>query len=295
MAKFILSTDSSCDVCSYQLKALNIKSLPLYFTINGRVFPDVFEQDSEYEEFYKKIEEGAMPSTSQINTYTHEEYFDDILENSKCNVIVHLSLSSGLSGTYNNAIKAAKNSMIKFPQSQIYVIDTKGATQAHHYVLDEALKCRDENISGADTFVYLNESIQQMNVWFAVDDLMHLKRGGRINGVTAVIGTMLNIKPILIINNEGKLAVVQKVKGYNKVFNEFIKKIKENAIDPEHQTYYIASANATEYAPKLKKLILDTFPQATVKIGWIGPVIGSHTGPNAVGLVFKAKQRLTNK
>lgn len=290
---FTLSTDTSCDVFRTELDRLGVFWVPLTYIIGAQTNIDDFSSDDRYTAFYNKIREGIVPSTSQINAFLHEEFFNSMIAKG-ASQIVHLTLSSGLSATYASALSGAEASMRAHPTVKIYVVDTLSATQGHRALLDTAIEMRDSGVSAIDTYNELNEQRNQLQHWILVDDLMHLKRGGRVNALTAHIGTMLNLKPILIINNEGKLAVVHKSKGFKGGILYFNQMLELYGNDINNQTVYIASADAGEFATTLQTQIQASYSCKT-KIGWIGPVIGSHTGAGTLGLVFKSKKRLNNK
>lgn len=294
MSDFCLTTDTSCDVFRNELDEKQIPWIPLSFTIDGVTYDDDFSSDDRYADFYDKIKSGAMPTTSQINVFNHEEFFEKVIANGAKNII-HLTLSGGLSNTVNSARTAAQNVTEKHHDCKIYILDTFSATQGHRYVLDEAVKLRDGGVSVQDAYNELETLASKVHHWIVVDDLMHLKRGGRVSGASAYIGSLLNIKPVLIINSEGKLAVVKKAKGTLKAYQYVMEMIKEHAEDLDNLVIYLADADANDKVEEMKKLIKEAYPAADVRVGWIGPVIGAHTGSGTLGIVFKGKKRLDNK
>lgn len=294
MSDFCLTTDTSCDIFRSELDEKNIPWIPLSFTIDGVTYDDEFSSDEEYADFYNKIKAGAMPTTSQINVFNHEEFFEKVIAGGAKNII-HMSLSGGLSNTVNSARVAAGSVAEKHPDCKIFVLDTLSATQGHRYLVDEAVKLRDNGANVKDAYDALVTLAGKIHHWIVVDDLMHLKCGGRVSGASAYIGSLLNIKPVLIINDEGKLAVVKKAKGTVNAYRYVLEMIKEYAEDPDDLTIYLANADADDKIADMKKLLKETFPAADVRVGWIGPVIGAHTGSGTLGLVFKGKTRLNNK
>jgi len=287
---FILTTDTSCDEFKNVLDSLNIPWIPLTFTINGETFDDNFTDDAEYQAFYAKLEGGAMPTTSQITPLSHEEFFKKVLTEQKSDTIIHLSLSGGLSDTANAAKKGAADCMTRNPKAKIYCVDTQLATQGHNILLYEALKMRDKGLSAKEAYEKIEKLKARVHAWFMVDSLYHLKRGGRVSGVSAAIGTILNIKPVLIVNHEGKLKVVKKLKGMLKAINFFMEIIKEYSTNDTNE-FYIVQANAYKNAELLKVHIEKEYPSARIKIGWLGPIIGTHCGGGMLGLVFIGRDR----
>lgn len=280
--RFTLSTDTSCDIFRDELKARGIEYRPLVYTIDDVPNFDELTHDKDFTEFYDKIRAGKMPTTSQINVTEHEEFFEALMQKYGGDV-VHITLSSGLSSTYASACLAAETVNAKY-SGKVYVVDSLGATIATRHVVDKAQQYRDEGLDAAETAEKLKEFTRHLHTWFMPTDLMHLKRGGRVSGPAAYIGTALKIKPILYINKVGGLSVVDKKIGVAKALAAMTAVFKRDVSD-EPQKIYIASADS-EYAEELRGKIKEARPDCDVEIGWIGPVIGAHTGCGAVGVSF---------
>lgn len=283
---FIVSTDTSCDIFRKELSERNIEYRPLVFVIDEKENYDEFSQDSEYKGFYDQIRNGKMPTTSQINIAEHAEFFEGLI-GKYSDDIVHITLSSGLSSTYASACKAAEEVEQKTGR-KVYVVDSLGATIAQRQIVDEAERLRDSGVSAAEAAGRLTEYTHHIHTWFMPYDLMHLKRGGRVSGPAAYIGTALKIKPILYINKAGGLSVVQKVMGVNKALSTMVDIFNRDAIKTAHKVY-IANADS-EYAEELRDKIKAARRDCEVEIGWIGPVIGAHTGCGAVGVSFYSEK-----
>lgn len=293
MDTFVLSSDSSCDEYKSDLRKRRIRCVPLTFTIDGVTYDDDFDSNEQYAQFYLRLKEKKMPTTSQITAFQHEEYFNAILADG-AKEIVHITLSSGLSNTYNSAVMGAQSAMDAHPGSKIFVVDSLGATQGQRLLVDEGERLREAGFSAKEAAKALNEIAAQVHHWILVHDLHHLKRGGRVSAASAYIGSVLKIKPVLIINDEGKLAVVHKAKGVKNGLKYFLDRFQEYGVDHAAQTVYLASADADDLAQECKTMLQDRFG-CTVKIGWIGPVIGAHTGGGTLGFVFRARRRLDKK
>jgi len=293
--QFILTTDTANDSFKIELDKAGVPWTPLNYTIDGQTYYDTFSSDSEYKSFYDKMAAGAMPTTSLINTFTHEEFFTKILESNKIKTIVHLVLSGGLSETVNSARIAADNIMQKVVGSNIIIVDTICATRGGQILLNKALELRDNNISAIDAAQSLEIFKQSIIHLFMVDDLKHLHRGGRVSKASSVFGSLLKIKPILTINTEGKLAVIKKAKGAKGAISFFMDTIKEHMADKENGSFYIlsncTSKNTADFAETLKS----QYPNCSIDMGWVGPVIGSHTGCGTFGVAFVGKKRFANK
>lgn len=279
---FILATDTSCDVFRNELTAREIVYKPLSYIIDDVAYPDEFTSDAEYKEFYDKIRGGKMPSTSQINLVEHEEFFDELI-NKYDGDVVYLTLSSGLSGSYATACAAAKNVKEKTDRN-IYVVDSLGATISVRIVLDEAERLRDAGVSAEDAATQLRDFVNHIHTWFVPVDLMHLKRGGRVSGPMAYLGTALNIKPVLFINKIGGLSVVHKIRGTSKAMAFMAERFASDGVKYARK-FYVASADS-EFADEMLARMKAVRPDCEGEVGWIGPVIGAHTGCGAVGITF---------
>ena len=283
---FTLSTDTSCDIFRSELKERGIEYRPLVYTIDDVPYFDEFSADSDYKVFYDRIRAGDMPTTSQINVAEHEEFFEALCDKYDGD-IVHITLSSGLSSTYGSACKAAEAVNARRGM-RVYIVDSLGATIATRRVVDEAQRLRDAGMAAKDAVVALNDYVAHIQTWFMPTDLMHLKRGGRVSGPSAYIGTALQIKPILFINKVGGLSVIQKVMGASKGISAMADIFKKR-VSGDVQKVYIASADSN-LADSLAQKIKAVRPDCDVEIGWIGPVIGAHTGCNAVGVSFQSDE-----
>ncbi len=279
---FMLSADTSCDILRNEMTARGIEYRPLVYTIDDVPHFDEFAKDEDYKGFYDQIRAGKMPTTSQINIVEHEEFFETLLDKYEGD-IVHVTLSSGLSSTYASACKAAENVNEKHGK-RVYVVDSLGATIATRHVVDEAQRLRDGGVCAADAAEQLKQFTYKLQTWFMPTDLMHLKRGGRVSGPSAYIGTALNIKPIINFDKYGALAVVQKKMGAGKGIAAMVEAFKKLSAAVPHKVY-IASADS-EFAEELLQKAKAVRPDCQFEIGWIGPVIGAHTGCNAVGISF---------
>lgn len=287
---FTLSTDRSCDIFCNDLDNRGIKYISQIYTIDEVPHVDDFSADAAYKGFYDLIRAGKMPTTSQINIAEHEEFFEKVL--AECDGdLLHITLSSGLSATYQSALTAAENINARLGQKRVYVLDSLAATSVQRLVVDEAERLRNEGLSAAEALEKMNYFTKHVNVRFMPTDLMHLKRGGRVSGPSAYIGTALRIKPILCINKEGGLSVVTKKLGSAAGLSYMADFFKKNNT-PETHKVYLPTADNFELAEELKAKILEIRPDCDVEIGWVGPVIGAHTGAGMVGVTFfSAKER----
>ncbi len=228
-----------------------------------------------------------MTKTSQITPYLYEQFFEPYLKKNLS--ILYLALSSGLSSTYNAACLAKETLKEKYPDLDIYPIDTLGATGGMGVLVETALKAKEEGLSIEENRDLLLENTKHIRHWFMVQDLMYLKRGGRVSATTAVVGSMLNIKPILRINDQGKLETISKKHGNKaallELFNDF-----EKSFDESHgNIIYITHADCKELADELVSLVQSKYPQLEVRQTMLSPIIGAHTGPGMVAICHYGK------
>ncbi|MCH5162172.1 MAG: DegV family protein [Clostridiales bacterium] len=281
---FILAADTSGDIPRTEMTARNIEYKSLVYTIDGVEYPDNFSLDSEYKAFYDEIRAGKLPTTSQINTLEHEEFFESLLQKYEDDIL-YVTLSSGLSGSYESAVLAAKNLLEKTGR-KIYVVDSLGATISQRKVVDKAEQLRNDGLSAKEAAAVLVDYVKHIQTWFMPTDLKHLCRGGRVSRAAATFGTMLNIKPVLFIDRLGKLPVIKKLRGASNGMTYMLERFKEYATATPHRVY-IASADS-DFAEEMRQKVKDARPDCDVVIGWIGPVIGAHTGCGAVGVSFES-------
>lgn len=283
---FILASDTSCDIYRNEMTERGIEYKPLVYSIEDVPYEDRFSKDEEYKGFYSEIRAGKRATTSQINVAEHEEFFEELI--AKYNKeIVYITLSSALSCSYASACTAAKTVTEK-TGVKIFVVDSIGATVAQRHIVDEGERLRDAGISAADAAEKLADYTNHIHTWFMPYDLMHLKRGGRVSGPAAYIGTALNIKPVLYINKIGGLSVVQKIIGVSKAINYMVNNFKRDASKEPHRVY-IPTADS-EYVEEIVSRAKAIRPDCEFVPGWIGPVIGAHTGANAVGISFRSEK-----
>lgn len=289
---FTFTTDSAVDVFVGELKEKGIPCVPLTYTVNGEVFEDIAENDESFKQFYADIKKGALPVTSQINPFTHEEFWESVYGEHKQD-IVHLCLSGGLSETYRSACKAADEFNAKHDDAKVYVVDSLGATQAEAPVYEKAIEFRDAGMGAAEAAEKLREYAKSIQVYIIADDLFHLKRGGRVSAAAAVVGSLFNIKPIIVFNEQGQLCVYKKPAGWKKALKTVLEHIEKYAVNKGGKIW-IAHADALDKAEVAKAAIEEKFGM-NAKIGWIGRVVGAHTGLGTIGLVFEAEKRLDIK
>lgn len=284
---FTLSTDTVCDIFRGELRERGIEYIPTYYTIDGEEHRDEFTADEQIKEFYAKIRGGEMPTTSQVTKNDYEEFFGRLIEKYEGD-IVHITISSGITTSPLSARQVAEEIRERTGR-RIFIVDSLGATIATRHIVDEAERLRDEGADAERAVAYLTDFVDHIHTWFMPFDLMHLKRGGRVSGPSAYIGTALNIKPILRFDPAGALVVMQKKIGASKGIAAMINIFEQYSAKQPHRVY-IASADS-DLAEGMLKKAKAVRPDCDIQIAWIGPVIGAHTGSNAVGISFLSDKR----
>lgn len=289
MAEYVLFTESTADLTAELVQQLGVEVLPMLFSLDGKEYnnyPDNRELDPHA--FYDALRAGGMSTTSQINQATFEEAFSPVLEAGKD--ILYLAFSSGLSGTYHSACLAAEELAEKYPERTVRVIDTLQASMGEGLAVYYAATLKNEGKSLAEVADWFEANKMRVCAWFTVDDLMFLKRGGRLGGGAAVVGTLLGIKPVLHVDDDGHLIAMEKVRGRRASLDGLVKHFASSDVPPAEQVVFISHGDCPEdcqyVADRCKEL-----GAKEVHIGTIGPVIGAHSGPGTVALFFLGSKR----
>lgn len=294
MSDFILSCCSTADMPKSFFEERNVAYVCFHFNMDGKDYPDDLGESMPFPEFYKRIEEGAQPTTSQVNVDEFTNFFEPFLKEGKD--ILHVSLSSGLSGSFNSASIAARDLMEKYPERTIKVVDSLGASSGFGVLMTYLADLRDEGKSLTEVYDWAEKNKLRMHHWFFSTDLTSYKRGGRISATSAMVGTLLGICPLLNMDNEGHLIPRKKIRTKKKVIEELVNMMKEHVEDgPDYKGYcYISNSACEEDAEKVRDLVEAYCPnlKGKVLINSIGTVIGSHTGPGTVALFFLGDERV---
>jgi DegV family protein with EDD domain len=289
MSNYKIITDSTCDLPPHVIKELKIHVIPMEYTLDGiNQFQDIFDKGEKTIAFYNHLKDGKKPATSMINTQRYIDIFSSYLDQGRD--VLHISFSSGLSGSHNASRMAAEELNVMYPDRKIIIIDSKAASIGQGLLVYHAAVLKNQGMEMSELVEWIKENTNQIRHWFTVEDLHHLKRGGRIGVITANVGTVLNIKPILSVDADGKLMNVCKVMGRKKSLNELLNRMKAEAVTPEEQIVIIGHGDSMEDALLLEKKIRQTLSVKEVILTYIGPIIGSHTGPGMVGLTFLGKK-----
>lgn len=282
--------DVSLDVDRDFAKENDIRYVAMQYTLGGEEFHCTEpESDEMMHNYYEKLRHKVPTHTSQIVPNHYIEAFEPYIKEKR--PIIYISLSSGLSNTYESALMAVSMLKEEYDDVQIEVVDSLGGTGGMGLLTECAAKNRKEGMSLEDNAAWLREHARYINYWFKVEDLMYLMRGGRVSAATAVIGTALNIKPILTINAQGKLDTVDKKRGTKQASKNMAERFEASFCPEISKTVYICCADCMEDADTLKKMLLASHPDLTVRVTMLSPIIGAHTGPDMLSLIYFGEER----
>ena len=290
MSNYVIITDSSCDLPDKLVKELELEVLPLAFIMDGKTYrnyPDNREMSPE--EFYSKQKDGMMATTNAINVGEATDASESVLKRGLDALV--LAFSSGLSTTCHSFQIAAEELAEKYPERKVYAVDTLCASLGQGMLVYQAAKLRQEGKTMEEVRDWVEANKLRQCHWFTVNDLFFLKKGGRVSAATAVVGTMLQIKPVLHVDDEGHLINVGKARGRKASLNALVDKVGELGSDPASQTMFISHSFCPEDARYVAEEVRKKYGAKKIIINSIGPVIGAHTGPGCVALFFMGQHR----
>ncbi len=293
MASYALTCCSTADLTREHFAARDIQYVCFHFTLNGEVYPDDLGRSIPFPVFYKAMADGAETSTSQVNISQYLELFTPILESGRD--ILHVCLSSGLSGTYNSATSAALIAREQFPDRKIYIVDSLGASSGYGLIMETLADLRDGGMDIEALHQWIEENKLRMNHWFFSTDLSFYVKGGRISKTAGFIGGVLGICPLLNMDEQGHLIPRAKIRSKKKVIQEMLLRMEQyadNGLDYDGKCF-ISQSECYDDARALADLIEAKFPKLNgkVEINYVGTTIGSHTGPGTVALFFWGRDR----
>ena len=288
MKDYVIFTDSGCDISPELLGKWGVFHKSLNFRFDGDE-KEYSNEDMPVSQFYQKMREGAVAKTSAVNAETFAVAFEEILKEGKD--ILYIGFSSGLSTTYNSARLAAVQLSEKYPESKIIAIDTLAASAGQGLILKLALDKKSEGATIDEAAAFVEDIKFRISIWFTVDDLVYLKRGGRVSATAAFFGNMLGIKPVLHMDNEGHLVPVSKVRGRKTSIAALADKYGELATDLGGADIFISHSDCLSDAQYLADLLKARYGASVDLITDVGTVIGAHSGPGTLALFFVGKNR----
>lgn len=293
MDQYILSCCSTADLSMEHFHKINVQYICFHYSLDGVEYPDDLGQSIPFPEFYKRMAAGAPTATSQVNMQEYCDYFEKFLKQGLD--ILHVTLSTGISGSYNSACTARDQLLEKYPNRKIYVVDSLGASSGYGLLMDALAQKRAEGMAIDALFNWAMKNRLRVHHWFFSTDLTFYIRGGRISKTSGAIGTLLNICPLLNMDDQGRLIPRYKIRTKKKVIRTIVDKMEECAEGRNDYSgkCYISQSACIEDAREVARLVEERFPNldGKVEINDIGTTIGSHTGPGTVALFFWGSER----
>ena len=290
---YVLSCCSTADLTAEHFRSRDINYICFHFSMDGKQYSDDLGQSIPFEEFYQRMAQGAETKTSQVNVEEFMEYFEPFLQ--KGQDILHVTLSTGLSGVYNSACAAREELLTKYPDRKIYIVDSLGASSGYGLIMETLADLRDQGMELEDLCSWVTSHRLHMHHWFFSTDLSFYVKGGRISRAAGWFGTALKICPLLNMNDEGKLIPRFKIRGKKAVIRRIVEQMTlcaDNGTDYSGKCF-ISHSGCMEDAKAVAALVEETFPRLNgkVDINYVGTTIGSHTGPGTVALFFWGNER----
>ena len=287
--KFIVCTDSGCDLDISVLNENEIYPLALQYEVNGEVVTDSMVQ-ADCHIFYDNMRNGAVPKTSQGNFSQFVELWTPLVEQYHL-PIIHISLGSGVSGTFNNGVLAVDMVKEEHPDAEIHIIDSTLCSIGYGMLALRAAEMRDAGATAQECIDWLEENKGYINTWYTTDELKYLYRSGRVSKFGAIMGEALNICPILNLDLEGHLLVQEKCRGLKKTIRRIHEIMDELVENPEEQTVYVCHSDIPEKAREFGEEIKEKYGFKELKYTYIGPTIGANCGPGLMAIFFYGKKR----
>ncbi len=289
MANFIIAAASTADLPAEYFTEHDVPLISYTYTLDNELFVDDCKKETR-QYSYKRMREGAMPATSMINTYTYHEFFKGLMDTGKD--VVFLDMTRQISHSFVNAQEAAKQIQEEYPDQRFYLMDTLCVSGGLGMLVNYMVKLRDAGKSFDETIDWAEANKIKIMHWFTVDDLNFLKRGGRVSNAAALVGSLLNIKPVLYVSDDGKLVAATKVRGRKAALLNIIDKMKNDFTEPDGKEVFINHADCAEDAEFMRQKVLETFPTVSkITVMSLGAVIGAHCGPGLFTIFYLGNKR----
>lgn len=290
MNDYILLTDSGSDLPADLAERMDLIVLPLTVDVEGKLYRNYLDgREISFKDFYTRLRGGAKVKTSAVNQAQFIEVLEPLL--AAGNDVLYLGFDSGISGTYNAGASAIAELAPKYPERKVFAVDTLCASMGQGLIVYLCWKQKQAGKSIEEVRDYCEQTKMSVAHWFTVDDLMHLKRGGRVSAATAIVGSVLNIKPVLHVDDEGHLINMHTARGRKASLRALADHLAQTAIDPAEQTIFISHGDCEQDVEYLCQQLREHTGVKEIVTSFIGPVIGSHAGPGTVALFFLATGR----
>lgn len=284
----VLICDSNCELWYTRAKELGLDYIGMPYTIDGQEYYYDLGEKTDFKDFYDRVRKGSVPITSALNPENYKEILEPYF--AKGEDILYISFSHAMSGTFNQLNTALKELHEKYPDRKCTVFDTNSISLGAGIQVEQAAMLKQKGASDEEIINYLKDFTNKVAVYFVVDDLMHLKRGGRLSAAAAFAGTLLGLKPMLTFNAKGGLDVIAKISGKKKAIRTMADKVVNELADTD-KPVYLVDADCPADADLLEQMIKEKRPEAKIVRQVVGPVIGTHCGPGTMGVIFAAEKR----
>lgn len=284
-----LFCDSNCELWHTTVKELGINVIRMPYILDDQEYFYDMGENTDFKHFFNRMREGAVPKTAALNEFAYTEYFEPVLARGED--IYYVTFSHQMSATFNSMKKVIEELKVKYPEREIRFKDSKLISLGSGFITYYAALKQKEGATMDELDAYLDELIEHTATYFVVDDLTYLYRGGRVSGVSKVVGNLLGIKPILYFNEEGKILNIAKAKGFKKALSELTNYMKAKGSELDKYKVFVLEADCKEQATAFVQSLKDQFGDLDITIQTVGPVIGAHCGPGTIGLVFHSKEK----
>ena len=289
MADFIIAAASTADLPSEYFTEHDVPIIRYSYTMDNEQFDDDCKEETR-REIYKRMRKGALMTTSMINTYTYYDFFKELMDTGKD--VIFLDMTRQISTSFTNAEKAAEQIKEEYPNQRFYLMDTLCVSGGLGMLLHYMINLKEQGKSFDETIEWAEANKLKIIHWFTVDDLNYLKRGGRVSNAAAMVGSLLSIKPVLYVSDEGKLVVATKVHGRKAALLNILDRMKEDFTEPDGKEVFINHADCLNDAEFMREKVLETFPTvAKITITSLGAVIGAHCGPGLFTIFYLGNKR----
>ncbi len=285
----VLLCDSNCELWHTRAKELGLDYISMPYYISDKEYYYDLGEKTDFSEFYATVRGGEIPKTQALNPEDYKNILTPYFERGED--VLYISFSHAMSGTFNQLNAALKELKEQFPERKCTVFNTNAISLGTGIQVEQAALMKAQGASDEEIISFLNDFTNRIAVYFVVDDLMHLKRGGRLSGFAALAGTILSLKPMLTFSEAGGLSVVSKIGGRKKAITTLANKVIEGLRDEEKYSVYVVDADCPTDGDRLRDLILEKRPNANIVRQIVGPVIGAHCGPGTLGVIFVANER----
>ncbi|MCI8370012.1 MAG: DegV family protein [Clostridia bacterium] len=284
----ILLCDSNCELWYTRLEELKLDYISMPYLYGGEQYNYDLGKNTDFKKFFSAVRSGTVPKTMALNPEDYKEILSPYFK--KGEDVIYISFSHAMSGTFAQLDKALEELKIEFPDRKCTVFNTNSISLGAGIQVEAAAELKLKGASDGEILEFLKDFTNRVSVYFVVDDLMHLKRGGRLSGAAAVAGTLLGLKPLITFNAQGGLSVIEKIVGRKKVIKNIANKVINNITGKEYGVY-VVDADCKEDGDELARVLSEALPDVKIKRQPVGPVIGSHCGPGTLGVIFISDKR----